>query len=96
MNAVVLFSAPGEHRWNGLMIDEASLYDRQIRLWGLEAQNRYVLLSSILSPSFLSRGKGARGEVLAEEGKRKWFSAGGRKGKGDKKEEEKRRGGRES
>jgi hypothetical protein len=28
----------------GLMIDEASLYDRQIRLWGLEAQNRYVLL----------------------------------------------------
>jgi hypothetical protein len=28
----------------GLTIDEASLYDRQIRLWGLEAQNRYVLL----------------------------------------------------
>lgn len=23
-----------------LLVDEASLYDRQIRLWGLEAQNR--------------------------------------------------------
>jgi hypothetical protein len=35
------------------MIDEASLYDRQIRLWGLEAQNRYVPLVSTLHTVFL-------------------------------------------
>lgn len=26
---------------NALLLDEAALYDRQIRLWGLEAQQRY-------------------------------------------------------
>jgi len=54
------------------MIDEASLYDRQIRLWGLEAQNRYVLFQSVLSFFPLSRGIEGLEEVSAE----------GRKGNG--------------
>jgi molybdopterin/thiamine biosynthesis adenylyltransferase len=28
--------------------DEAALYDRQIRLWGLDAQERQVIIDSIV------------------------------------------------
>jgi hypothetical protein len=69
----------------GLTIDEASLYDRQIRLWGLEAQNRYVPLLNPIMP-FSSRGnklvkksvdEGKEEKVVQRRSKR---SEGGREG----------------
>ena len=49
------------------MTDEASLYDRQIRLWGLEAQNRYVLLLSSMSSSVhLENGSSFKISALGE------------------------------
>jgi hypothetical protein len=67
------------------MIDEASLYDRQIRLWGLEAQNRYVPLLNPIMP-FSSRGNKLF-KTSVDEGKEgKWSRAvGGREGKEDEK-----------
>lgn len=37
---------------NGIELTEheAELYDRQIRLWGLDSQKRYVILIRILVP----------------------------------------------
>ena len=44
-------SVKDERNGSAITEDEAALYDRQIRLWGLDAQKRWALYTAVLCQS---------------------------------------------